>query len=275
MKRFGKFLYYILAGGVALFAVGYLIYEIVYQNIFNVSNLIRTLVIVATMILAIYRVASGKGKRTKKHSPQFFRDHYGDHIGNAFSIPTKESKQFFSALEYYQADQPAKLVDAMRKLESLCKNHDERFAVFFFKALGYSEMHAYEKSAEAYEKALLYRDSSTAASNLGLCYQRLALYDKAIDAYRLAIRLDSHNAYPYANLAQLYLKTENYDQASQYADLALERQGNLYQVYSVKALVCGLRGDTAGFEKASRQYALYGGDRETLLNLARNMNINV
>ena len=55
MKKFGKILYYILAGGLALAAIGFLVYEIVWKGIVDSTHIIRTLLIVATMILAIWR----------------------------------------------------------------------------------------------------------------------------------------------------------------------------------------------------------------------------
>lgn len=275
MKKLGKILYYVLAGGIALFAIGYLIYEIVWKGIFDISHIMRTLLIVATMILAIYRVASGMGRGRKKHSEQFFRENYGQHIGKAFLIPTKESKKFFAALEYYQYNQPAKLVDAMRGLESVCTNNEERFAVAFFKALGYDEMKSYKNAAEAYEKALFYREDSTAASNAGICYQRLGDSEKAIDAYRYAIKIDPENAYPYNNLAQIYIRKENYEEAYAYAETAISKQENFRQAYSAKAIACAMLGRKEEFEEAARKYALYGGQREQIYEMARNMGVDI
>ncbi len=271
MKKLGKILYYVLAGGVALFAVGYLVYEIVWKDILDMTNIIRTLLILATMILAIYRMASGKGGRKKKHSEQFFRENYGRHIGRAFIVPSKASKKFFAALEYYQYNQPAKLVDAMRNLESACTNNEERFAVAFFKAYGYDEMHSYANAAETYEKALLYREDSVAASNAGICYQKLGDYDKAIETYLFAIRIDPDNAYPYNNLAQLYIRKEDYKNALSYAEMAIERKENLSQAYSAMAIACAMLDDENAFEEAARKYALYGGDKGSLVSMIKNM----
>ena len=102
MKKLGKILYYVLAGGVALFAVGYLVYEIVWKDILDMTNIIRTLLIVATMILAIWRVATGNGRGRKKHSEQFFRENYGAMIGNAFIAPGKAKKGLINAHRTYK-----------------------------------------------------------------------------------------------------------------------------------------------------------------------------
>lgn len=271
MKKLGKILYYVLAGGVALFAVGYLVYEIVWKDILDMTNIIRTLLIVATMILAIYRMASGKGGRRKKHSPKLFREHYGELIGNAFMEPNKTSKKFFDALEYYQYDQYAKLVEAMQSLAPLCTKNDERFAVTLFMALGYDGLRSYAKAAETYEKALLYKENSTAASNLGLCYQRLGDYEKAIDAYLYAIKIEPNNAYAYNNLAQIYIRKERYEDALVYAEKAIERKENLSQAYSAMAIACAMLDDENAFEEAARKYALYGGDKGSLVSMIKNM----
>ena len=275
MKKLGKILYYVLAGGVALFAVGYLVYEIVWKDILDMTNIIRTLLIVATMILAIWRVATGNGRGKKKHSEQFFRENYGAMIGNAFIIPGKAKKSFFATLEYYQWGQPAKLVDGMRGLESACTNNDERFAVSFFKALGYAEMRSHAKAAESYEKALLYKENSTAASNLALCYQRLGDFEKAEESLRFAIKIEPNNAHAYHNMAQLLFQKDAYDDALAYADMALEKQNNLYQAYSVKALIFAERGDMEAYREALRKYALYGGDADALVATARRMGSKV
>lgn len=275
MKKLGKILYYILAVGLALAVATYLIYEIVWQGVLDVSHILRTLLLVATMILAIYRVASGMGRGRKKHSEQFFRERYGDLIGNAFTVPSTTSKQFFKALDYYQYNQPVKLTEAMCALAPQCTNNDERFAVMLFMAIGYDEMYMYEKAAEAYEQALLYRENSTAASNLGLCYQRLGNYEKAIDAYRYAIKAEPENAYAYNNLAQVYIRREEYEEALLYADMAIERKENFREAYSAKALAYAMRGEAEAYENAVRKYALYGGDKNWLIALAKDMGAEI
>ena len=275
MKKFGKILYYILAGGLALAAIGFLVYEIVWKGIVDSTHIIRTLLIVATMILAIWRVATGNGRGRKKHSKQFFRDHYGDIIGGAFIEPGKGSKKFFAALEYYQYNQPAKLVEAMREVEPFCTKNDERFAVAVFKAIGYDEMRAYEKAVEHYESALTYKENSTAASNLGICYQRLGESERAIDTYLYAIKIDPRNAYPYNNLAQLYIRKENYEDALRYADMAIEKKETFREAYSAKAIAHAMLGDMEGFENAARKYALYGGSRQKIEYMAREMGVSL
>lgn len=275
MKKLGKILYYVLAGGVALGAVAYLIYEIVWKGILDISHIMRTLLIVATMILAIWRVATGNGRGRKKHSEQFFRENYGQYIGRAFLVPSKASKKFFAALEYYQYNQPAKLVDAMRELESFCTNNDERFAVAFFKAYGYDEMHSYANAAETYEKALFYREDSVAASNAGICYQKLGDYDKAIEIYLFAIRIDADNAYPYNNLAQVYIRKEDYENALSYAEMAIERKENFKEPYGAKAISLAMLGDSDRFENAARKYVLYGGDRDALITRVKQLGADI
>src|SRR5258708_5921498 len=83
----------------------------------------------------------------------------------------------------------------------------------------------YQKAKEAYEKALSINSKiPTRWVNLGLCFEALEDYTKAVKALSSAVQLDKLNVNYLSLLADAYVKLENYVRAEEVLEqiLALE-----------------------------------------------------
>ena len=93
-------------------------------------------------------------------------------------------------------------------------------------------------------------NNSRAWSNLGLNYKNAGRIELAENAYRNAIRVNSKNAYAYANLAELLLDRNEAKEALAYTERALEIDKELVPALSVASLACTKLGE----QEKAREY---------------------
>ena len=87
---------------------------------------------------------------------------------------------------------------------------------------------AEDKLQEAEDYARIFSDKPIAWTNLaGLYYERKEL-NKALDAYKEALKLDAYDSNTYAAMAQCYYRSAKYDVAYKYYDYAYQ-YSNDYQ----------------------------------------------
>ncbi|MBQ8350679.1 MAG: tetratricopeptide repeat protein [Clostridia bacterium] len=259
-QKIGLILLYSLIALLAVAVIVYLCYELFVLRVENPSgSILRAALLLASLAITVSRVLTGP-RRRGKISPAVYRKHYKDLIGRAFSDDPKREKRFFRAVDEYQNNRYAPAVRLLHKVEGECTRNEERFAVLVFMALCYNDMGMYQPAATLYERALTMRENATAASNLGLCYQTLGQTDRAIEAYRQAIAIAPESAYPYNNLAQLYIKQGNYQEALSWAKQASERNTTLYQAYSAQAVAYAMLGEEQASREALARYVANGGD---------------
>lgn len=88
-------------------------------------------------------------------------------------------------------------------------------ALRWYEKGGYaSEAKKYDKAVEYYTKALKVDSMFTFAwDNLGLAYRKLENYDKAIECYKKSIQIDPKGMMPLQNLAIAYQYKKEYDNA--------------------------------------------------------------
>ena len=252
--------------------VGFLIYEYVTTKTLKSSSVFRALIILAGAAMTLGKLYL---KRNIKRTPAVYRNLYPDLIGNSFAEPTKQSKTFFRALDHYNADAYSKALALLGALDPETLSRKERFSVAAFTALCYDEMRQYKKAAEIYEKAWDLQENSTVASNLGLCYQQIGQDQKAIEAYHNAIDADPKNAYPHNNLAQLYIRHEEYEKALGYALKATELHEGFRQAYSAQAVCYAMMGEKELYEKALRRSVACGSDKATIEEFVRSLGAEI
>ena len=264
MRKKGFFiaLYIVLV----LAALGFLGYQLFIQK--DTSNLLRPAIIIIGLLASLIKVISGKGKRP---SAAAVRKNYASLIAGAFTDNPAMEKKFLSALQDYNMDRYS---SALKKLDALRLNASciaDRFAIEFFTALCYDEQQQYETAIRHYNAALHNKEDSTAASNLGLCYSRIGNDRYAIDAYKRAVRADRSNPFPLNNLAQLYIRTGEYDEAKHYAQQALALNSRMPQALSAMASACAMLGDREGYEKYYRQAVANGYDGSKIRNYLQSL----
>jgi tetratricopeptide (TPR) repeat protein len=85
---------------------------------------------------------------------------------------------------------------------------------YFMMAIDYENANKYKEAIEAYMMALkMNSDFAEAYINIGLLYYRLGRYSDAVDAYTHAIRLKPHSAFVYNRLGTAYIILAEYSNA--------------------------------------------------------------
>lgn len=95
-------------------------------------------------------------------------------------------------------------------------------SIRFRLAYDYDEIKKYALSAYHYKTYLKTSEDSTAINNLGVEYERLKLFGKAVHSYMKAISKD--NTLANANIARLYLEKGFYDDAEKILNHAIEKK---------------------------------------------------
>lgn len=247
--------------------IGYALYEIFVLHIVDSKNIFRAILIFAGLVISFLRIK--QGRTAKMVSPTQFRERYPDILGNVFTDDRAMEKRFFKAVNLWNRNEQSSALDAFGGMEALCRKNDERYAVAFFKGLCYDDLHMWVKAAEQYERALTYRENSSAASNMGIAYERLGKEDEAESAYRYAVRIDPDNEYPYNNLAQLCIRRGEYEDAADYARQATQRNANFRQAWSALAVSCAMLGYEEDYERAYQRAVACGADGESLRRYIR------
>ena len=251
-----------------LAVLGMLFYEIILQKTVDSSHVFRTVLLLGASVISIFKLFQ---KYEVRRSAKFYRDSYSDLIGNAFLNDPKLEKEFCHALDAFNADLSQKALSCLERLADKVTRNEDRFAIAVFTALCYDDMQAYPQAIRSYEDALRFSENSTVYSNLGICFQRVGDYDRAIEAYEDAIRMDPNNANPYNNIAQLLIRSEEYEGALAYAEKASALAPNLKAAHNARAICHAMLGNTEEYEKALRQSVMCGENRQKIEDFIRSL----
>jgi tetratricopeptide (TPR) repeat protein len=127
----------------------------------------------------------------------------------AITPPLKPDKQI--VVEY----PPVKLPKPEKKPEEKIEQKRTYTAYdYFIIAINYENANKYKEAVEAYAMALkMNSDFTEAYINIGLLYFRLGRYSDAVDAYRHALRLKPYSASVYIKLGTAYITLAEYSNA--------------------------------------------------------------
>ena len=256
-----KSLRYILPGLVILAVVGLLGYEAFVTKDLQPSSIVRGGLIIAGAVLVMVKKPQ---KRTPVSKKTAYQTGYSLFIQEPFADDPKLEKQFYNAIHNYSTGSPSKALQALNKLRGECRNTQEIYSVTVFTALSLYDMGRWQDALSQYDDARKIKDCSTLASNMGICCSRMGDFDRAIEFYQEAIRLDSKNAVVYNNLSALYFARGEYENSLAYAKDALECQENLPQALSAAAICCKLLGDEEGYDSYYRRAVAAGYDGATI-----------
>ncbi|MBR6595342.1 MAG: tetratricopeptide repeat protein [Oscillospiraceae bacterium] len=256
-----KSLRYILPGLVILAVVGLLGYEAFVAKDLQPSSIARGGLIIAGAVLVMVKKPQ---KRTPVSKKTAYQTGYSQFIQEPFADDPKLEKRFYNAIHNYSTGSPSKALQALNKLRSECRNTQEIYSVTVFTALSLYDMGRWQDALSLYDDARKIKDCSTLASNMGICCSRMGDFDRAIEFYQEAIRLDSKNAVVYNNLSALYFARGEYENSLAYAKDALECQENMPQALSTAAICCKLLGDEEGYDSYYRRAVAAGYDGATI-----------
>lgn len=219
--------------------IALLVYE-ASKGALDKNTILRALLLVAGFIASIMKILQGS-KATALKQTKIYKEQYKDIIRSAFSKPEekKQLEKLLLVIKYYnKEDCIAKALAELKKLVPMCKTNDEFCAVYTFYALAYEDLYSFFPAIECYEKVLEYDETrSSIWSNLGRLYEETGNYEKAAASLEKAIYYDSENAFAYHNLASVYYSNGEYDKVIEYDEIALKKNGKLYQAAALLCLV--------------------------------------
>jgi len=142
--------------------------------------------------------------------------------------------------------------EVLKKCDALIAENEAAYFYHTVKGGVYYDLKEYDKALECYDEALkLDKTYVTAYNNKGNIYANLKKYDKALECYNKAIELDSEYASAYYNKGYLYYNLKEYDKALEWYDKAIEVDNEYVYAYNGKGYVYeGLK----EYEKALEWY---------------------
>jgi tetratricopeptide (TPR) repeat protein len=267
-----KALRYTLCIALILASIGLLVYQGVVEKNLETSNLIRGIIIILGAIGTMFKKPKPRPVANKK---ALYQKAYPEFIQEPFAEEPKLEKKFYDAVHDYNRNQPAAAVSKLEKLRSECQRNADLRAVTVFTALCLDDMGRYAEALEKYYVARKIRDSSTLASNMGLCAYRLGNFRQAQDYYEEAIQLDKTNAYAYNNLATLYFAAGDYESALDAAEDAISCNEKMPQALSTAAICAKLTGDEESYTNYYRRAVAAGYDGNKLKNVIKKLDPNL
>ena len=224
----------------------------------NTKLLIKGAYVIVIYICAIFGFRSRNGILEEMR----YKSNYRDIIGDAFKDDRKARKSLLRAISLYNDNRYDAAVALLDSLHSLCISPGDYSAVLMFRALCFSERDRHEEAIAAYEELLMYDNSNSRAwSNLGLNYKNAGCIELAENAYRNAIRVNSKNAYAYANLAALLLDKNEAEEALAYTERALEINNEFVPALSVASPACTKLGEQEKAKEYFRRRVRKGSDK--------------
>ena len=222
----------------------------------------RVAVTLASSVVALVRLNSGAGRRL---SLDMMEASYKEEIGDAFSDRPALRKKLLCALRLYNESDYSKAMKYLVYLLKRSEGASEYTTVVFFIALCYTDAGVYPDAIHAYKKILEVEPSMAVAhSNLGLLYEGLGEYDRALESFGMSIAYKRDNYYAYTNRAGCYFKMGEDALAREDALRALELKNNGREAAGLLYILCSLAGDVEGKDKYLRIAVGAGASREAL-----------
>ena len=260
---------YILYSLIILAASGLLIYQGFFVKNLEFGDLAKGILII---IAAILGMIHPKRRRKVSNKKTLYQKAYGEFIQNAFYDDPNLEKKFYRAVDDYNFNRFAAGFDKLNKLRKECQRTTDIYAVTVFMALCCDGMQAYEEAVRHYADAARIRENSTLHSNAGLCYLHMGRLEEAEKAYHSAIRINEKNAFAWNNLATLYFKQGEYEQALKYAETAIDIDARMPQALGCAAICCALMNYEEEYRKYYRQAVSAGYDGSKIKNAIASLN---
>ena len=256
-----KAIRYIVSSLLIAVCLGLLAYQFFVEKHLETKDVFRAVVIMLGAVLSMLR----KPKQKVVNPKITYEKAYGEHIQQAFHDSPKLEKQLYSAIHFYNRNQPDKAMKLLKALRKECQRTNELRAVSIFSGLCLDDMQLYEQAIEQYQ----------AAANMGLCYQRLGNFQEAERRYDQAIQLDPKNAYAINNLSALYFRNGDYDHALDTAMEAIAIDGTMRQALTTAAICCGVLGYQEEYEQYYRQAVANGAEGNVIKEIIKKLDASL
>jgi len=247
-------------------ALGVLTFLFITETPEDMRTLGKFAVVTAGIVFSLFRILLQGGKDTAERET-LYRESYKKLIEGAFTEDRKAEKRFFSALDDYNQEKPAKALKKLGKLRKSCSGRRELFAIASFEALCLDNMRCYEAALEKYSEARRLYPNANISSNMGHCFQRLGDPVSAGEYYREAAAIDPENPLPLINLAHLHVRLGEYAEGLHCAEEALALNPLDPRALKAAAICCYLAGDLEAYQSYYRRAVANGVDGKELSRL--------
>ena len=266
-----KAIRYIVSSLLIAVCLALLAYQFFIEKHLETKDVFRAVVIMLGAVLSMLR----KPKQKVVNPKITYEKAYGEHIQQAFHDSPKLEKQLYSAIHFYNRNQPDKAMKLLKVLRKECQRTNELRAVSIFSGLCLDDMQLYEQAIEQYQAAANMGNTSMLQSNMGLCYQRLGNFQEAERRYDQAIQLDPKNTYAVNNLSALYFRNGDYDHALDTAMEAIAIDGTMRQALTTAAICCGVLGYQEEYEQYYRQAVANGADGNVIKEIIKKLDASL
>ncbi len=130
----------------------------------------------------------------------------------------------------YQSKQDLEKAEKYYKM-SMNLNKDYKFTYKNYAYLLFQNK-KYKDSLNMFEKYNSFGEEAEVYNNIGIIYEELGDFKKAIKSYEKSILIDDKYALAYNNLGVLYINEKKYDEASKLFDNAIKYDSSLVDAYN-------------------------------------------
>lgn len=228
-----------------LFSVGYYVYDVLYNHTSYQENLLKLILIVATLGCGLLKLKGGR-----RANLDFYEKSYQKELGSAFNHSPALRKKLVGATRFYDESKYDKALKSLISLAKESQSENDIVPVLLFMALCYTDMGLSEYAIKTYYGLLEYSPRNTQVhSNLGVLYLQEGDFEMALSHYTKAIECDETNYNAYNNRANCYFRMQDFDNAILDAKKALELKNNGVEAATLLTIIYALNGDVKNKDK--------------------------
>lgn len=152
------------------------------------------------------------------------------------------------------------------EIEDIEQIEDKTYLDYLILGNTYQEQKEYDKAIEAYKKSIaLNSNDGDAYNNMGNVYSKKEEYDKAIDAYKKSIALNPNDSVVYTNMGISYGQKEEYDKAINAYQKAIEVNPKLDGAYVSLFEILIMQGLPPAIELEKKYIQLFEKNKDKLI----------
>lgn len=176
---------------------------------------------------------------------------------------SNEFKKYYYEIERYMMNHCASLktkIAANDLTNRYSMSNDREALQYYSKGQDEFKLEHFEKAIELFEKAVkIDPNFAFAWDNIGICYRKLNNYDKAISAYKESLEIDPVGMTPLQNIAIAYMFKHEYDKAiDAYQQIAAIDPSNPEVYYGIGNVYANALQDyEKGLDYMCKAYSLY------------------
>ena len=151
---------------------------------------------------------------------------------------------------YSNLSEPKPATNLLKKAYDLRERASEREKLYILAHYYGEATGEIDKESDVYERwNATYPRDTLPLDNLGLNYNAVGLFEKAIHVSSEVLRLDPKDDYAYQNLTNAYVNVNRYDEAKNLAEQALAQKTDSLGTHIATLKVAFIRGDQAGIQR--------------------------